>query len=126
MCPEGLSDQLRNLFDYLNDMTVAEDDPGIAALDDAVQMCNNGEARLEIMLWEHELQNKWARGREEGFAEGLAEGEAKGKAEGLAEGKAEGFAEATKSVAKKLFLKGMSREEVAKITGLSLEELTNL
>ncbi|GHT22183.1 hypothetical protein FACS189419_04360 [Planctomycetales bacterium] len=61
-------------------------------------------------------------GKAEGLAEGLAEGEAKGKAEGLAEGEAKGKL----SVARNLKQMGLSAADIAKATGLSLDEAERL
>ena len=129
-----LPENLRNLFDYINTMNVAEADPGITKLDEAVQLLNVGEARREIMLWEHEIANKEYRARKEGKAEGLIEGKAEGliegKAEGLIEGKVEGRAEgemqAKRNIASKLLQEGISADKVADITGLSEAELNSI
>ena len=55
---------------------------------------------------------------EDGRAEGFAEGEAKGRSEGLAEGKV--------LIAKAMIAKGMDRNTISEITGLSDEELESL
>ena len=57
-------------------------------------------------------------GREEGLAEG--------KAEGLVEGEAKGRAEALKATAIQLLQMGLSVPDVAKATGLAVEEITRL
>jgi predicted transposase/invertase (TIGR01784 family) len=57
--------------------------------------------------------------RKEGEAKGLAKGLAEGKAKGLAKGKAEGLA----LVAKNLLQEGMPVDRIAKLTGLSPEEI---
>ena len=61
-------------------------------------------------------------GRAEGFAEGLAEGEAKGRSEG----KAEGLAEGKVLIAKAMIEKGIDTNTIAKVTGLSCEEVKSL
>ena len=109
-----LPNSLRNLLDYMNTMQVPIEDPGIAALDRAVHLCNMGEARREIMFWEQELADKQAISREEGLAEGHAIG--------LAEGRAE----ANRATAKKLLLRGMPPKDVAEIVNLSMDELAAL
>ena len=62
-----------------------------------------------------------------GLAEGLERGREEGKVEGREEGKAEGMqaGERNKAVAiaRNLIAAGMSQEEVARMTGLSVEEL---
>ena len=61
-------------------------------------------------------------GRAEGFAEGLAEGEAKGRSEG----KAEGLAEGKVLIAKAMIEEGIDTNTIAKVTGLSCEEVKSL
>ena len=75
-----------------------------------------------------------AEGRAEGLAEGLAEGEAKGRAEGEAKGRAEGLAEGenigaqrnARDNARKMKAKGFSMEDIADVTGLTVEEIEQL
>lgn len=59
-------------------------------------------------------------------AEGRAEGLEEGRAEGLEEGRAEGVEEARKQSAVRMKAKGFSAEDIADITGLSLEEIADL
>jgi hypothetical protein len=61
----------------------------------------------------------------QGFAEGRTEGLAVGRAEGRAEGLAIGLAK-TREIARLLLQRGDSPEEVARITGLSLEEVRDI
>lgn len=71
-----------------------------------------------------------AEGRAEGLAEGRAEGLAEGRAEGLAEGRTEGLIEGSQKKAVETalnFLKmGLSAEQVAQGTGLSISEVMSL
>lgn len=67
-------------------------------------------------------KKKYAEGEAEGLAKGLVEGRAKGLVEGRAEGRAEGIVE----VAKKMLDKGMAAALVAEMTGLPLDEVSNL
>ena len=60
------------------------------------------------------------------FAEELAEGRAKSMAEGRAEGIAEGKREATVSNAKAMLFDGLPADRVARILGLSLDEIENI
>lgn len=55
-----------------------------------------------------------------------AEGCAEGRAEGLEEGRAKGVEEARKQSAVRMKAKGFSAEDIADITGLSLEEIADL
>ena len=65
-------------------------------------------------------------GRAEGLEEGRAEGLEEGRAEGLEEGRAKGVEEARKQSAVRMKAKGFSAEDIADITGLSLEEIADL
>ena len=67
----------------------------------------------------HELGR--AKGRAEGRAEGIAEGRAEGRAEGIAEGRAEGEKRSSMATAKRMKQKGYSAEDIADMTGLSVE-----
>lgn len=60
--------------------------------------------------------------REEGLAEGLAEG----RAEGLTQGRAEGRAEAKKDIVKSMLGNGLSVEQAAKYSGLTVEEVESI
>ncbi|MCC5663126.1 hypothetical protein LC653_04030 [Nostoc sp. CHAB 5784] len=53
----------------------------------------------------------------------LEEGEAKGEAKGKAKGKAEGKAETTRKLALNLLRIGMSLEQIAQVTELSIEQV---
>ena len=61
--------------------------------------------------------------RDEAHAEGLAEGKAQGLAEGKAEGLAEGKAKEKIATAKRLLSMGLSVEDIAKATSLSVEQV---
>ena len=61
--------------------------------------------------------------RDEAHAEGLAEGKAQGLAEGKSEGLAEGKAEEKTATAKRLLSMGLSVQDVAKATSLSVEQV---
>ncbi len=62
----------------------------------------------------------------EGRAEGRAEGIVEGRAEGIVEGRAEGRAEEKQSIAANLLSMGMTVEQVAQATGLTVEQLKEL
>jgi predicted transposase/invertase (TIGR01784 family) len=77
------------------------------------------EKAIDIKLgWESAIDSA----KLEGLFEGRAEGEAKGRAEGEAKGRAEGKTE----IALNMFKKGVSIEDVAELTGLSLDYLRAL
>lgn len=69
------------------------------------------------------LRNNIDTEREEGRAEGLIEGRAEGLAEGRAKGREEGLEEGRREMVLKMKGLGMSTETIAKITGLSVEEI---
>ena len=60
---------------------------------------------------------------EEGEAKGIAKGEAKGEAKGIAKGEAKGKAETARKIALNLLGIGMSLEQIAQVTELSIEEV---
>lgn len=64
--------------------------------------------------------------RAKGLAEGLAEGRAEGRAEGLAAGREEGGAEERRKIAKALKEEKTPVEMIARVTGLTEEEITAL
>ena len=70
---------------------------------------------LEKMTTERDLRNQMAYARKEAIEEGLAEGRAKGRAEGRAEKALE--------IAVKLLKAGVSKEEVAEIVDISVDDL---
>ena len=63
------------------------------------------------------------RGKSLGIAEGMSIGMAEGKSLGIAEGKAEGSRQKALETAKNLLNIGLSRENIAKATGLSQAEV---
>ena len=71
-------------------------------------------------------QKGLADGREEGREEGRAEGREEGREEGRAEGRAEGAQDEKKATARRLLAMGLSAEQVAAATQLSLDEIKKL
>ena len=65
-------------------------------------------------------------GLEKGREEGKREGREEGKREGKREGKKEGKAEMASAIARNLIAMRMSKEAVAKATGLSIDEVQAL
>ena len=65
-------------------------------------------------------------GRTEGLEEGIVIGKAEGKAEGLEEGLEKGAAKRDIAIARNLLTKGFSIENIADITGLTIEEIEKL
>ena len=75
----------------------------------------------------NQIRSAHDQGHEEGHKEGLEAGLAKGKELGIAEGKELGLAEGEKKAkmetAKRMLKKGMSMDDIAELTGLTLDEL---
>lgn len=94
-------------FEHLNDQMIQND------VMDTARAEGLAEGRAEGL----------AEGRAEGLAEGRAEGLAEGHAEGRAEGLAEGRAEERTLLIKRMISRGRSKEEIADMLGLSLEEI---
>lgn len=67
-----------------------------------------------------------AEGRAEGRAEGLTQGRAEGLTQGLTQGRAEGRAEAKKDIVKSMLSNGLSVEQAAKYSGLTVEEVESI
>ncbi len=91
--------------------------------------------KYEILMgnkhdWEvstqYELKLAKAAAREEGLAEGRAEGRTEGLAEGRAEGRAEGEANKALQIAKNMLDSDLDVSLIAKVTGLSEEEINSL
>ena len=78
--------------------------------------------RLAIMDYNTGIHQAKLDGIEEGKKEGIEEG----KKEGIEEGKAEGKKEEKEKIAKELLKIGMKKEEVQKITELSIEEIEKI
>ena len=74
------------------------------------------------MITERDYQNIIDTAAEDGRAEGFAEG----RSEGFSEGEAKGKAEERVLIAKAMIAKGMDRNTISEITGLSDEELESL
>ena len=66
------------------------------------------------------------RGRTEGKKEGRIEGLLEGKKEGRMEGKKEGKLEGVKEIARKSKLEGIPVDTIARVTGLSVDEVEKL
>lgn len=82
---------------------------------------------IQKMTTERDLRNQMEyalkEATEQGLANGIERGLAEGRERGLAEGLAEGARIKTKEIAAKLIAAGMSREEVAEIVGMAVEDL---
>ncbi len=111
-------------------LPLALDSPVLRKALDVLDVMNFGEEEREV----YEGQLKWLRieantlkkYEAKGFEEGIAVGKAEGKAEGIAVGKAEGMEEKALKVAKELIVKGMTLEEVCRITELNIDVIQKL
>ena len=79
-----------------------------------------------IMIQNDVLNTAKLEGLTEGFTEGRAKGLAEGRTEGLAEGLAEGEMRERIKMAGQALKMGMSVEDIAKLTGLTREEIEKL
>lgn len=138
------TDILEGFYFCLRNMSVLKERPKqleheiFKKIFDVAELANMDEVKrseiLRKMTTERDLSNQMAYatmiGREEGLEKGLAEGRAKGIAEGRTEGRAEGLAEGSyaKSVeiAKRLKEIGMSVSEIASVTGLGSDAVSEL
>ena len=103
----------------------------IFGISELLEMDNDTRDKiLSKMTTERDLRNQFAYARKEGLAMGLEEGRVVGREEGLAEGRAEGRAEGKAEVktevAMRMLKAGMSIEQIAEFTQLSLEEIEAL
>ncbi|MGP1445377.1 Rpn family recombination-promoting nuclease/putative transposase [Treponema sp.] len=71
-------------------------------------------------------ETQFSAGVERGKSLGLAEGEARGKSLGLAEGEARGSRQKALETARNLLVIGLSIENIAKATGLTVQEVETL
>lgn len=109
-----VSPDIQSLFDYINSNTINSNFTREVA-ETIVEIKNDKKVRDAYMTYEMRMKDL----RDEAHAEGKAEGLAEGKAEGLAEGKAK---EKT-ATAKRLLSMGLSVEDIAKATSLSVEQV---
>ena len=73
-----------------------------------------------------DIKNSVDTAKREGIEIGMAKGMEKGMAKGMEKGRAEGKHEANTETAQRLLAMGLSAEQVAKATQLSLEIIKNL
>lgn len=79
-----------------------------------------------VMIQNDVLGNAREEGLAEGRAEGLTQGRAEGLMQGLTQGRAEGRAEAKKDIVKSMLSNGLSVEQAAKYSGLTVEEVESI
>ena len=85
---------------------------------------NDAELRAIERYWDSVSRERTA--LSEKYLLGEAKGRAEGRAEGLAEGLAEGMKEGIIKTAKNMKAEGLPTSLIAKMTGLSEEEIDNL
>ncbi|HFR3186829.1 hypothetical protein [Streptococcus suis] len=73
-----------------------------------------------------ELETSFILGRKRGQEEGRLEGRLEGRAEGRLEGRAEGRLEGQLKIARQMLVEGFADEMIARLTGLSQEDLDGL
>ena len=113
-----VSPDIQSLFDYINSNTITSNFTREVA-DTIVEIKNDKKVRDAYMTYEMRMKDL----RDEAHAEGLAEGKAQGLVEGKAEGLTEGKAEEKTATAKRLLSMGLSVEDIAKATSLSIEQV---
>ena len=82
--------------------------------------------RDHISAYETAINKGRREGESKGRLEGKAEGHSEGLKEGLSKGKMEGAKEERMQTARRMKNEGLSIELIAKITGLSPEEIASL
>jgi len=113
--------------DLLNDPEI-----GKAVEDLEVSGFTDAELRAYDKFWDSVsvertlLDDRYQKGMEEGMEKGMEKGKEEGIAEGMEKGRAEGKHEANTETAQRLLAMGLSAEQVAKATQLSLEIIKNL
>lgn len=117
-----VSPDIQSLFDYINSNIINSNFTREVA-DTIVEIKNDKKVRDAYMTYEMRMKDMRDEAHAEGKAEGLAEGKAEGLAEGKAEGLAEGKAEEKTATAKRLLSMGLSVEDIAKATSLSVEQV---
>lgn len=119
-------------MEYLKDGAIRDDTttPGLQAAREklAIMSMTEKERReyRDFMVSVHAAKDNWDTMRDEARAEGLAEGRAKGRAEGQAEGRAEGERNKAMETARRMKAKGYPLEDIAEISGLTVEAINRL
>ncbi len=119
---ENTPPELMSFFDYVNNMEVPEDDTFIQSLHYRVEDFNTSEWRRRLMTLEEQMRLE----QEKAFAKGKCEGLIEGRSEGLIEGKNQGKNEERIENARKMKSEGIDICLIAKITGLTAEEIEKL
>ena len=131
---KAVDPELKAFLQYMNG--TVSDSPFIGKLDRLIkELKANEEKRREYMLLQafemdarrDGMQQGMQQGIQQGIQQGKSLGLAEGKSLGLAEGKSLGLAEGSRrkalETAKNLLAMGLSIENIAKATGLSVQEV---
>lgn len=123
---------LEEWMKYLKDGTICPDTnaPGLSEAREKLKYYSMSakermayDEHLNAMMIQNDVLDS---AKLEGKLEGLAEGKAEGIAEGIAVGKAEGIAKRNIEIAQSLKRINMPVEQIANVTGLSVEEIERI
>ena len=98
---------------------LVEQDPGIGQL----RMGEQSFFRMPGNLASYRMRERAETDYRNAFKYATAKGMAQGKAEGMAQGKAEGMAQGRADTARRMLARGLSPEQIAEYTDLSLDEI---
>jgi hypothetical protein len=96
---------------------------------EVMEQVDSEERRILMALtqayqeWEQQTKRQ---GREEGLQQGLQQGLEQGLEQGLGQGLQQGWQEAQMAIAQRLLGEGMTIEVIARVTGLSIEQIEQL
>ena len=109
---------------------LVEQDPGIGQLRMGEQSFFRMPGNLASYRMRERAETDYRNAFKYATAKGMAQGEAKGRAEGIAQGEAkgrvEGRAEGMADTARRMLARGLSPEQIAEYTDLSLDEVKRL
>lgn len=110
-CPkEKVPTSLRKFFSYVNSQEIPSNDSFIEQIHHLVEELNGRKEIEQIMTLEEEMDVRFSIGKKEGLSEGRKEGEKNALCE----------------TARKMKAKGFEANDIAEITGLSLEEIEKI
>ena len=124
-----LDPELKLFYDYIRrgtaDSTLTE------KIDDSInELKEDRETRRKYMTYTTRIAEAKSEAREEGIKYGIAIGEERGRNEGisigLSQGISQGARDAKLETAKNLLSIGLSQDQIASVTGLSVEEIEKL
>ena len=127
-CPkEKIPKELETFFAYVEKGEIATNDDFVQQIHQKVEEANRDAEVMEFMTLEEEMkvQEEFAfeRGMEKGIEQGIEQGRTEGIAEGEKSGIERGAAQEKREIAKQMLKEGMTKELIAKLTGLTLREI---